>query len=133
MKLPQADRGGAYLSIAEEATLAGNVAIASFAAGKASELAAEGSTERERARLYEGAAQLVTDNYDKGLAELNGVAKQKLRAADKDSHAAALSLATQLRKWPVAPEESAEPLPPGVVRAQDLMSKVDTLLEGGAQ
>ena len=54
MKLPQAERGGAYLSIAEEATLAGNVAIASFAAGKAAELAREGSAEKERAQLYRG-------------------------------------------------------------------------------
>jgi len=133
MKLPQAERQGAYLSIAEEATLAGNVAIASFAAGKAAELAREGSAEKERARLYEGAAHLVTDDYEGGLKTLNGVAKQKLRPADKEVHEAALSLASQLRKWPAAPAESSEPIPAGVMRAQDLMSKVDTLLAGGAQ
>jgi chemotaxis protein MotC len=133
MKLPQGERGGAYLSIAEEATLAGNVAIASFAAGKGAEFAREGSAEKERARLYEGAARLVTDDYEGGLKTLNGVAKHKLRHADKEIHEAALSLAGQLRKWPEAPEESSEAIPPGVARAQDLISKVDTLLGGDAQ
>jgi chemotaxis protein MotC len=133
MKLPQAERGGAYLSIAEEATLAGNVAIASFAAGKAAALAAEGSAERERARLYEGAARLVTDDHESGLKSLNSIAKQKLRSADREILEAALSLAGQLRKWPTAPEQSAEPIPAGVTRAQDLMSQVDTFLAGGAQ
>jgi chemotaxis protein MotC len=133
MKLPQAERGGAYLSIAEEATLAGNVTIASFAAGKAAEYAREGSAEKERAHLYEGAARLVGEDYEAGIKALNGIAKQKLRPADKEIHGAALSLASQLRKWPEAPAESAEPIPAGVARAQDLMSKVDTLLAGGAQ
>ncbi len=133
MKLPQAERGGAYLSIAEEATLAGNIAIASFAAGKAAELAREGSAEKERAHLYQGAAHLVSDDYDGGLKTLNDVAKEKLRPADKEIHEAALSLASQLRKWPAAPAESAEAIPAGVARAQDLMSQVDTLLAGGTQ
>jgi chemotaxis protein MotC len=133
MKLPQVERGGAYLSIAEEATLAGNVAIARFAAEKAAGLASQGSTTYARARLYEGASLLLTEDYGKGIEALNSVAKDKLGTSDREIQDAAFSLASQLRKWPEAPKESSEPPSAGVARAQDLVSKVDTLLAGGTQ
>jgi chemotaxis protein MotC len=133
MKLPEAERGGAYLSIAEEATLGGNVTIAQFAASKVAELSPEGTREHLRARLYEGAALIVTDDYDKGVGMLQGVAKEKLSVTDKEIYEAALVLAYRVRKWPEAPAESTEPALQSVTRAQDVMTKVDTLLAGGGQ
>jgi len=132
-KLPQAERGGAYLSIAEEATMGGNFEIARYAAGKAALLAAPGSAQRERAKLYDGAALILTDEFEAGVETLKGVAKEKLRAGDREIHDAAVGIAARLRKWPEAPADSAEPMPASVTRAQDLLSMADNLLGGGTQ
>jgi chemotaxis protein MotC len=129
-KLAPAERGGAYLSIAEEATLGGNVVIARFAAASAAKLAAPGSVERERAKLLEGAALVLTEDLEKGVAALKDVAEDKLRASDREIREAALAVAGRIRTWPEPPAESAEPPPATVARAQEFISHVDALLGG---
>jgi chemotaxis protein MotC len=133
MNLAPEDRGGAYLTIAEEATLGGNVVIGRFAAGKASQLSVSGSAERERARLYEGAALILTDDLEQGVETLKGVDRQRLRASDRDILDEALAMAGRVRKWPDAAIEGDKPVPPSIARANDLMTQVDTLLEGSSQ
>jgi chemotaxis protein MotC len=128
LNLAPGERGTTYLSIAEQATLGGNVVIARFAASNAARLTPAGSEERERAKLYEGAALSLTEDYEKGLELLNGISKDKLRPQDREVHDAALAVARKVYKWPVAPAESAEPPPASVKKAQELMSQLDSML-----
>jgi len=130
-KLAPQERTAAYLSIAEEATLGGNAEIARYAAGKASALTVVGSAENTRAMLYEGAALVLTDDLEQGVTILKSVPKESLRASDIEIQSAAGEVAQHIRAWPVAPAESSEPLPASVTRAQEIMAKADSLLEGG--
>ncbi|HKZ95893.1 MAG TPA: chemotaxis protein [Hyphomicrobiaceae bacterium] len=132
-KLGHEEQREAYLVIAEEAVAGGNADIARYAAGRAAKLAPEGSVERERARLYEGTALIVSDEFDKGLSALQGAARDKLSASDTEILESALALAGQIRKWPATPAGSSDPMPASVTRAQSAISAVDSLLGEGVQ
>jgi chemotaxis protein MotC len=95
-----ADRRELYLSIAAQGIVRGKVEAAGVAGGHASRLADDGTAARARAELYRGAALVVTDEYESGLAALTGVDRGRLDSADTELLEAALQLAGQLRKWP---------------------------------
>jgi chemotaxis protein MotC len=129
-KLAPPDRLGAYLAIAKEAAIGGNLVIADYAAKSAAELSRAGTRERARAKIYEGATLILGDEYEKGVDTLKSVSRAGLRKSDKGLLDAAMSVSTALRLPPVAPETSAEALPETVTKAQDLISGVDMLLGG---
>lgn len=133
MKVPAAERVGLYLSIAEEATKGGNIDIAKFAANKARDLSQPGSRAVERAKLFEGASLVATDEFERGVELLNQVDVAKLGASDREVRESALAVARSVGKWPEAPEKLEEAPPEAVGRAQTLLSKVDSLLEGVTQ
>jgi len=133
MKVPAAERVGLYLAIAEEATKGGNIDIARFAAGKARELSHADSRSLERARLFEGAALAATHEFEQGLTLLSKVDPAKLTQTDREIRDSALAVAGSVGKWPVAPAELEEAEPESVSRAQALLTKVDSLLEGAPQ
>lgn len=134
MKVPPAERVGLYLAIAEEATKGGNVDIARFAAGKARELAHAGSRSLQRAMLFEGAALVVSEDFEAGVKLLGELDLAKLTAADRQIRESALAVARSVGLWPAAAEAPADtPLPGAVARAQTLLSQVDTLLGGPPQ
>lgn len=133
MKVPAAERVGLYLSIAEEATKGGNIDIAKFAAGKAREFSQPGSRAVERAKLFEGASLVATDEFERGVELLNEVDVAKLGASDREVRDSALAVARSVGKWPEAPAKLDEAPPEAVGRAQTLLSKVDSLLEGVPQ
>jgi chemotaxis protein MotC len=95
-----ADRRELYLSIAAQGIVRGKVEAAGVAGGHASRLADDGTSARARAELYRGAALVVTDEHESGLAALKGVDRVRLDSADTELLEAALQLAGQLRKWP---------------------------------
>lgn len=130
MKVPVAERVGLYLAIAEEAIKGGNVGIARFAAGKARELSQAGSRSLERSMLFEGAALVVTEDFEQGLEVLNGVDPSKLGTSDREIRDAALAVAKSVGKWPELADAPNETLPESVGRAQALLTNVDSLLGG---
>jgi chemotaxis protein MotC len=132
-KLSPPERTEAYLSIAEQATLGGNVEIARYAAENAVLLTQGGSPDRERAKLYEGAALIVTDDFDKGLVVLKSVVGDKLSQSDREILKSALNLSTRVRQWPEAPSASQDPMPASVVKAQNSLAKLDNILAGSIQ
>ena len=132
-KMPDEERLGMYLAIAEEATKGGHFDIAKFASGNALELAGGGTRERSRASLYDGAVLVATDDYDQGLARLSEVDESQLGASDREIYDAALLVSRRVRQWPSAPAENSDPMPESVTRAQQLISQADTLLGGGTQ
>lgn len=129
MKMPAAERVGLYLAIAEEATKGGNLDIARFAAGKARELSHADSRSLERAKLFEGAALAATSDFDRGVALLKDVDPAKVSASDMEIRDAALAVAGAVGRWPQVPEVLESAVPASVGRAQDLLAKVDLLLE----
>jgi chemotaxis protein MotC len=133
MKVPASDRIGLYLSIAEEATKAGNVGIARFAAVKARELAEDGSSAMRRAKLFEGAALVTTEDFAAGLKLLGEIDTARLRTSDREVYDAAMAIARSVGKWPEVTQALDETPPDSVGRAQTLLSKVDSLLGGMPQ
>jgi len=132
-KIAPGERAVMYLSIAEEATKGGYIAIAKYAAQNASQLFREGSRERYRADLYHGAVLVATDEVEAGLALLAKVDEQKLEPKDQELYVAATSVGKVVLEVPVAPEQSAEAPTASVVKAQNLLSSVDELVNGGTQ
>ena len=132
-KMPEEERLGMYLAIAEEATKGGHFEIAKFASDNALKLAVAGTKERSRAGLYDGAVLIATDDYDQGLARLAEVDESQLGASDREIYDAALLVSRRVRQWPAAPVENSDPMPESVTRAQQLISQADTLLGGGTQ
>jgi chemotaxis protein MotC len=130
----QSDRRELYLMIAKEAVAKGKMAMAKFAAANAGSLTEAASTDRERARLYEGAALIVTEAFDRGVEILSAVERSKLAETDASLLDAALSIAGQVRRMPATPD--AEPLAAGEVTGQALaqarkaIAQVDEMLSG---
>jgi chemotaxis protein MotC len=132
-KVPLSERAEMYLAIAEEATKNGHVDMGQYAAGKAHDLARPGSREEARSLLYQGAALVATQDFDKGVALLNSADQAKLTTSDKQVLQAALALAQAVGRWPEVTGEVADAVVPGVTRAQELLSNVDELLKGNSQ
>lgn len=100
-----AERRDVYLTIAKEALLKGKVGIAAFAAASAGKLADAGSAEEARARVYEGAALVVSDGLDKGVEMLGGADRSKLAQADVALVDAGLAVADAVQR----PAETPDP------------------------
>ncbi len=128
----QADRREVYLTIAKEAIAKGKVEMAKFAAANAGRLTEESSAERERARLYEGAALVVTEEFDRGVEMLGTVERTKLADTDTALLDAALGIAGQVRRLPDAPASEPADVAAGQVLAQARKSvaQVDEILSG---
>jgi len=134
----QSDRREVYLLIAKEAVAKGKMGMAKFAAANAEPLTEAASTDRERARLYQGAVLIVTEEFDRGVEVLSAVERTKLAETDASLLDAALSIAGQVRRMPDTPD--AEPpraaSPAGEVAGQALaqarqaIAQVDEILSG---
>jgi chemotaxis protein MotC len=89
-----------YVEIAQAAIVAGKIGSTRWAAEKATALAAKNSIEAHRAVLYDGAASVLTTDYDRGLAELEGIEAKRLPRSDAVMAEAAIALARAIRAWP---------------------------------
>ncbi len=96
--LPSEQRKTAYLVLAEEAIQSGLVDLTTVAARKLAELVKGDPVLTARAHLYEAAALVVTDEYDKAVAMLKGIDKAKLGSRDRAVLIAALALAERVRE-----------------------------------
>jgi chemotaxis protein MotC len=95
----QADSAGQlalYLQMAQRGIVEGKPSTARFAAGKAVLLSEDGRAERERAKLYESAALILTDQFEKGVAELETVDTSRLAKQDIELKGAITSLAKMI-------------------------------------
>jgi chemotaxis protein MotC len=129
------DRREVYLTIAKEAVAKGKIEMAKFAAVNATRLTEDASAERERARLYEGAALIVTEAFERGVEILDALDRDKLAEADISLLDAALSIADQVRRMPNAPDAeppaaAGEAASRALAQARETISQVDGLLSG---
>jgi chemotaxis protein MotC len=129
-----ADRRDIYLTIAREGINRGKVAMTRFAAGNAMRLSEGNNVEKARAEVYQGAALVVSADFEQGLAMLKSVDRQYLGEQDKDLLNAAMSVAEDVRRAPVDPSgqspEKQELLREfkAVALARTAMAQVDKLL-----
>lgn len=102
-----------YMLLAQAAILNGNAPVARLSAEKAMAVTKEGSPDEMRAKLYDAAALILTNNYDQGLAKLKELDVSTLSKRDSELKAAILSIAKQIREWPdmSADPDDAEPNP----------------------
>lgn len=133
-KMPVSERPSLYLAIADEALKVGNLHIARFAAEKARVLSAPGSRTLERAKVFEGAALAVSEEFAQGLELLSGVDIAKITVTDRQIRESAMAVATNVGKWPAEGPEPAD-LPPleSIGRAEAMLAQVDSLLGGSSQ
>jgi len=134
----QSDRREVYLMIAKEAVAKGKIEMAKFAAANAERVAEAASVDRERARLYEGAALIVTEEFDRGVEILGAVEQSRLAETDAALLDAALSVAGQVRRIPDPPDTeppaAASPAGEGagqaLAQARKAVAQVDEILSG---
>lgn len=111
--LDSRERRDVYLSIAREAIIGGRVEVARFAAKNATPLTDEGSLDNTRCKIYEAAALIVTDEFERGISTLSGIERGKLDATDAELLDAALTVAHEVRRPPVLGDATTIPkLPP---------------------
>ena len=109
-------RLGFLLTIARAETLNGAFAVAGLASGEALREAPGDSVDRGAQPLYEAAAQILTPEYDDGIAELRSVAPSKLNRGDRALLGAVRGVADYLRAPPsdirLEREGASTPPPP---------------------
>lgn len=102
---------GLYLMLAQKAIVDGKPGAARFAAAKAIQLSKDGSIERARSRLYEAAAFILTDQFEKGVSELDANDSFLLPKQDAELKEAVASLAKVIGNGPDNPEGTDPPEP----------------------
>lgn len=135
----------AYTAIAEASIVQGRVQLTLLAAKKLADQARDDPKHALQARLYESAALLVTDDYDRATVQLKSIDRAELGPRDQPLLDAALTVAGRMRAPPDAavfdappPPVSAEQgkdaeltQPPAVIGdANKAIGKVDDLLGG---
>lgn len=123
-----------YLVIARAAMLRGRMAVTRLAGERALTLSADASPERERAHVFRGAARVLGDEYDGGLAELKAVDRTKLPARDVPLLNATVQLALDMRKpFAGSPDGAASDEPPATPARLDLASSTASLARARQQ
>lgn len=107
--LDPATRRDLYLLVSRASVYEGRIEAAIHTARQALALSRPGEETAERARLYQAAAKIVTENgYDEARAELRRIDRTRLSAADLELLDIAQGLARHIRQWPAALPETGE-------------------------
>lgn len=135
----------AYSAIAEAGIVRGRVQLTLLAAKKLADQAKDDPKRAVQARLYEAAALLVTDDFDRAVVQLKSIDRAALGARDQPLLDAALTVANKMRAPLPEAITGAEPPPvsaeqgkdaelsqaPAVIgKANKAIGKVDELLDG---
>jgi chemotaxis protein MotC len=102
---------GLYLLMARRGIIDGKPGAARFAASRAVLLSEEGSVERARSKLYEAAALILTDQFEKGVGELDAVDASRLPKQDSELKDVVAALAKLIGNGPSNPQAPVTPEP----------------------
>ncbi len=136
-RLPAEARRDFLMGLARAAALNGRLDAAAAAAEAGLKLAAAGSDEEAKGRLYLAAARVFADGPDAATANLDAVAAGKLDRSDAALLAAARNVAAQLRAPPAggaalaAAGAEADPPDPTAARAEEALRRTEGLAAGG--
>ena len=126
--LAPGDRTRMFLAIAREGILQGKVQLTRMAAQHSARLAPDGSAARERAKVYEGAASIVTDDFSGGIRALNTAQRARLDQRDVELLDTALAVADRVRTPPQASAGIGGATSKIVGLAQQTIAQADALL-----
>lgn len=132
-RMPEGDRPGLYLSIAQEAIKGGHIDVVNFAAENAAKVYRVGSLELQRANLYRAAALVATDQAQAGIELLGTLVRDRFSPQDREIYDAAAAVGAEVLRAPSLTQDLSEALPASVSRAKEVLSSVDALFEGEAQ
>ncbi len=143
------DRRHIYESLAQEGVARGNFELVRFAASRLLQMTNPGEAGALRAQLYEAAALIVTDEYERGHATLTQLGRESLAKVDAELLEAAISVAHDIRRQPAVVTSSRSSKQSAIEnerlralssigtetieRARALAGNVDALLSGGAR
>jgi hypothetical protein len=96
------------LTVARAGALNGKFPVVGAAAAEALRGAPSDSADEARGKLYEGAARILTADYDAGVAELQSVAASKLDRRDQALLEAVRGVAAYLREPPAVSDAARE-------------------------
>lgn len=143
--LQEERRRDVYLAVAQAAVVRGKTELARMTAEKLAGLAKDDAALAVQAKLYDAAASLVTDNYDKAVAELKSIDRNQLPLGDQQLLDAALDLSVRLHMPPqvsgpittpppVSAEQGEDPtfeaMPQTLEKAKTTIGSADALLNG---
>jgi chemotaxis protein MotC len=100
--LSPADRQELYLDVAREAVVRARIELTRTAAAEACKGNCLTEVGLQRARLYEAAALIVTDQFEHALSTLKGLTRARLADDDAELLDAALAVAREVRRPPRA-------------------------------
>jgi chemotaxis protein MotC len=141
-------RLAAYLGIAEAGIVRGRIQLTRLAAQKLAVEAKDDQALALKARLYEAAVLLATDDYEQGAKQLKSIDPRPLLPRDRSLYDAALSLANRIRMPlpadlvvteppPVSAEQGKSvellQMPKVVDSAKTAIGRADELLNGDRQ
>lgn len=132
-RMPEGDRPGLYLSIAQEAIKGGHIDVVNFAAENAAKVYRSGSLEMQRANLYRAAALVATDQAQAGIELLGTLVRDRFSPQDREIYDAAAGVGAEVLRAPSLTQDLSEAQPASVSRAKEVLSSVDALFEGEAQ
>ena len=136
-RLPADARRDFLLGLARAAALSGRLDAAAAAAEAGLKLAAAGSDEEAKGRLYLAAARVLADGPDVATANLDAVAMGRLDRSDAALLGAARNVAAQLRAPPpggaalAAAGGEPDPPDPTAERAEEALRRTEGLAAGG--
>ena len=110
--LPDEERRTLYLLIGRAAILGGKIGLTGFAVESAGRLVEETGADRERIKLYSGAALVVSEEFENGRALLASVAPAALDDPERALLEAARAVASHVRQPSVVRDPIEEPPPP---------------------
>ena len=118
-----------YLTVAENASVVGNVELAAMAAQRARDLSPEDSRERQRASLYVALAAVGSADPARSAHLLDGVDRAQLPPGDQPLYDAAAHVSGRIYR---APEKDFKQAPPGDPDAVDAdFDRAENLLAQG--
>jgi chemotaxis protein MotC len=134
--LSPVDRRNINLAVAREGLIKGKLTIARFAADNAMRISEADSVEDGRAKIYQAAALIVSDEGEKASASLRAIERGKLSQEDVELAEAAGAVVAEIQRLPAEPAGAP---PPGaaddtaarfsvVGRAREALARTDQLL-----
>jgi chemotaxis protein MotC len=123
-----------YLTVAQNASVVGNVALAAMAAQRARDLSAENSQERQRAIVYGAAASVGTAGASQSVHLLDGVDRAQLPAGDQPIYDAVAFVTGRIFHAPAKGFKEPPPKDPiaaGANPADADMARAEKLLQQG--
>jgi chemotaxis protein MotC len=124
------EQRAAYLAIVEAAIVRGKIGLTRKVAKRLADFAKIDPKLVMQAKLYEAAVMIVSEDYDRGVAQLRSIDRVSIPARDQPVLDAALDLSRRMRQPPQVTELTNEPPPVSAEQGKQIEFKqTDKLID----